>query len=506
MKFNVFKKKNQVVKNHEGAKAYGVSPELALYSAVVTTSLEPLTYETTNERLKRIKNLIRSCNPTFVARLAIYARTEMHLRSVPLVLVIELAKIHSGDSLVSDTLYKVIQRADELAEALAYYQFTNKRKDRKKLNRLSKQVQKGIAKAFTKFDEYQFAKYNRNSEVKLKDALFLSHPKANSEEMQSLFNKIVNDNLQTPYTWETELSKIGQQHFPNDFRKKQVFAQTWEALIDSNKLGYMALMRNLRNILEADVSSAHIEKIANYLSNENAVLKSKQFPFRYLAAYREIQQCNSSYTSYILEALEKAVQISANNIKGFDLNTKIVIASDVSGSMYTNISAKSSIQCYDIGLMLSMLLQNVSKNVITGIFGDRWMTYQFPKGNILQNVMALKRIEGKVGYSTNGHKVIEDLHRKRIAADKVMMFTDMQLWNSSYGTSTLEKAWKAYKKEVAPNASLYLFDLVGYGQAPIQINQNDVFLIAGWSDKVFQVLDAVENGEKALSVIKSIKI
>jgi len=58
-----------------------------------------------------------------------------------------------------------------------------------------------------------------------------------------------------------------------------------------------------------------------------------------------------------------------------------------------------------------------------------------------------------------------------------------------------------YRAEVAPDARLYLFDLKGYGQAPLQVMRNSVFLIAGWSDKVFEVLDALENGEKALDVI-----
>src|SRR5690606_31659009 len=122
----------------------------------------------------------------------------------------------SGDDLVSKTIYNIIQRADEITEVLAYYQMANKRQETKKLNKLSKQVQKGIAMSFSKFDEYQFAKYNRNTEVSLRDALFLSHPKAHSEEEQSLFSKIVNQTLSVPFTWEVELSKLGQQKFNSD--------------------------------------------------------------------------------------------------------------------------------------------------------------------------------------------------------------------------------------------------------------------------------------------------
>lgn len=181
MRFNIFNKAKKTVANYEGAKAYRMTPEYELYAAVVTTGLNNSFYETGNKRLERIKSLIKKCNPEFVAKLAIYARNTMYMRSVPLVLSVELAKETSGHSIVSKTVNGVVQRADEIAELLAYYQLANQRTGVKKLNRLSKQIQKGLMQSFNKFDEYQFAKYNTAAEIKLKDALFLVHPKAKDE-------------------------------------------------------------------------------------------------------------------------------------------------------------------------------------------------------------------------------------------------------------------------------------------------------------------------------------
>lgn len=144
----------------------------------------------------------------------------MNMRSVPMVLAVELAKVHRGDSTVNKMVSGIVLRADEIAELLAYYQLANQRKDTKKLNRLSKQLQAGLQGAFNRFDEYQFAKYNRDAEVKLRDALFLIHPKAKDESQQALFNKIVNNELETPYTWETELSALGQTKFASEKEKK----------------------------------------------------------------------------------------------------------------------------------------------------------------------------------------------------------------------------------------------------------------------------------------------
>ncbi|AZA79345.1 TROVE domain-containing protein [Chryseobacterium sp. G0186] len=503
MKFNFLKKENKIVLNYEGAKAYVMTPAEELYSAVVTTGLSNITYEKGNDRLQRIQSLIKKNDPEFVAKLAIYARKEMYLRSIPLVLATELAKEASGSDLVSKTVDGIVQRADEITELLAYYQLANERTEIKKLNKLSKQIQKGLVKSFNKFDEYQFAKYNRKTEVTLKDALFLVHPKAKDENQQVIFNKIANDMLETPYTWEVELSVLGQKKFANEAERKQAFKIKWEELIFSNKLGYMAILRNLRNILEAEVSPEAMNKVCHYLADERAVGNSKQLPFRFLAAYRELKTIDSPYLSSILEALESAVMLSAKNIKGFGLDTSVVIAADVSGSMQKSISPKSKVLLYDIGLLMSMILQSQCKNVVTGMFGDRWLRVPMPKNSILRNVDGFYKREGEVGYSTNGYLVIEDLITRKEVVNKVMLFTDIQMWDSSGNKNSFEDSWNRYKT-IAPDAQLYIFDLAGYGRQPIDVRRNDVYLIAGWSDKIFEVLNALEDKKSAMEMIKRV--
>ena len=180
MKYNSMLKEKKTEKNYEGARAYAMTPELELYTAVVTASLSDTFYEKQDERVDRIAQLIGKVSPEFIARLAVYARTEMHLRSIPLLLLVELAKIHNGDDLVARAVEKTVLRADEIMELLMCYQWRNPSGDaRKKLGKLSRQIQNGLQRAFNRFDEYQFAKYDRNGlEVKLRDALFLVHPKA----------------------------------------------------------------------------------------------------------------------------------------------------------------------------------------------------------------------------------------------------------------------------------------------------------------------------------------
>ena len=316
MKFNLMNRKSEISKNYEGEKAFVLTPQLELYTAVATAGLSDQFYATADEKVQRIVKLIGKNDAAFVAKLAIYVREQMHLRSIPILLTVELAKLHQGDGLIRKMTERVIQRADEIMELLAYYSISNQRNDVKQLNKLSKQLQKGLAEAFNKFDEYQFAKYNRDAKVKLRDALFLVHPKAKDEVQQNIFDKIAKNELAVPYTWEVELSVLGQQKFDSVELKKEAFKSKWEELIFSNKLGYMALMRNLRNILEAEVSNEALNKVCADLSNARAVAKSKQLPFRFLSAYRELKKLNHGRVSKVLEALEEAVVYSAANIAG----------------------------------------------------------------------------------------------------------------------------------------------------------------------------------------------
>ncbi len=685
-------RKDGLTSNHEGAVAWRMTPEWELYTTVVTTmGTEDKFYEKGDDRVRRIAELVRKVEPEFVAQLAIYSREEMHLRSVPMLLLVELASCHHGDSLVSRAVSRTVQRADEITELLMCYQW---RMGRKGLNQLSHQLRKGLAEAFNRFDEYQFAKYNRTGrKVTLRDALLLVHPKPKNKAQAEIFLKILNDTLSTPYTWETELSVIGKQGFSSLEERDKAQCDTWQQLIKSGRLGYMAVLRNLRNMTNLCIDDESKHMVCKRLANPVEVRKSKQMPFRFLSAYLqlvndqvfvkerveeslyfamgygshwsqdayntlwgkrwEIQRqmdslfrrdycierkvyrypifrrreyymgkyqacgnilaCNAringeevkrfpkrhtrrlvkrrldkqyrqfdslserdwlksqklekqlehiekrmaelepkcrqqeelynkklekmrkvesfleksyaaerrrrnarlatkgtnreKFIAPILKALEKAVKYTADNINGFGENTRVLLASDVSGSMFRSISERSSVKNYHIGLLLSMLMKQRCENVVAGIFGTDWKVCDFSSDDILRNTVDMVSREGEVGYSTNGYKVIDWLIDENRVMDKVMLFTDCELWNSDgyYGDAHLSKSWDRYKS-IAPEAKLYIFNLAGYGTSPIDMKRDDVFCVAGWSDKVFNILAALEQGEDAINVIRQIVV
>lgn len=152
MSYNEQLRCDYLTTNYEGAIAWRMTPEWELYSTVVTTmGVEDKFYERGEDRVCRIADLVRRVQPEFVAQLAIYAREAMHLRSVPLLLLVELARCHRGDSLVSRAVSRTVQRADEITELLMCYQWRTSRRD---LTGLSSQLRKGLAEAFNHFDEY----------------------------------------------------------------------------------------------------------------------------------------------------------------------------------------------------------------------------------------------------------------------------------------------------------------------------------------------------------------
>ena len=493
--------------NHEGAVAYKIGDELELYSLVCTFGLTNKFYETATDQMNRLRSLIGKVSPEFVAKLAIYAREKMYLRTVPVVMAVELAKVHQGDNTVSRMVKRIVQRVDEITELLGYYSISNKRKGTKKLGKVSNQLKKGIKDIFEsdKFNEYHYGKYNRKTDVRVRDALFLTHPKPQSKEQKVLFDKITTDTLAVPYTWETELSEAGQADSPATTKKA-----VWEKLIDSEKVGYMALLRNLRNIIQAEVSQAHFDKVCNRIGDAEQVARSKQLPFRFLSAYRMLvgmgerfwgdtikvpEGLNQMYVNQVVEALELAMVASAQNLPDFGNS---VFATDVSGSMMHSVSPRSVVELYDVGSVLCMMAYMRSNHSVSGMFGNSWEVFDFPKDNILRNANEIRKIEGRVGYSTNGYKVIEWANNQKMDFDNFYIFTDCQLYGGS-----ITKEWQKYKAR-NPNAKLYLFDLGGYGTTPLNIKSNDVYLISGWSDKIFQVLDNISKGGSAVDAVNQV--
>jgi len=331
---------------HEGAKAKQINPESALKRSLLSCFLwEREFYEDGESIATRLHTLADQCTVEVVAQLAIEARLAFKLRHAPLWLTLSLIK--RGGPLVADTIYQVVNRPDELSELVVMYW-----KDGKKP--LSAQMKKGLAKAFTKFSEYQFAKWDRPYAVKLRDVMFLVHPKAKDKEQQAVFDKLANKALSPPNTWESRMAAGEDKH--------DVFTD----LLKTEKLGYMALLRNLRNMVDAQVDRHLVEK---------AILKpsASVLPYRFIAAAKAAPSFERQLDEAMLKMLE-----SMNKLNGHT-----VLLVDVSVSMSWALSSKSDLRRIDAANGLAILLSGICEQLRVMTFSNQVVEVPARKGMAL---------------------------------------------------------------------------------------------------------------------------
>lgn len=490
----------EAVENYEGGLSFTVDPRTELYLRAASCLVgENKFYEDARfadqELIKAIHHVL-SIDPEFVLQLAVYLREQMHLRSVPLVLCAEYANVAPG-SVPGARKYisRCIARADELTEIIAYQFARNNVSPRNA--KLPMAIKAGVAGAFSKFSGYQLAKYDRAGMVTLKDALFMTHPVPANELQQNSWDALALGTLTSPETWEVMRStgKMTWHDVVNDIFHK-----------GGKIMNYMAQLRNLRNILGSDdVTDDDIRLMCSMISNEDAVHKSKQLPFRFLSAYRVVQGINHPMVNSVMDAIETAAVYSVDNVPKLDGTT--LIACDVSGSMtWQPISRNSSIYPYDIGVMLGSIAHRFSDASITGIFGTEWKQIPMAKmSGILANVGLMHQHDNDVGWATNGHKVIEYLLDNGIAVDRIMVFTDCQMWNTRLFDTSFASEFIKYQR-LHPNARLYSFDLTGYGNIMIPQDTPNVCVIGGWSDRIFDFVKVFEDtGGSAVDMIRGIR-
>lgn len=314
-------------RTHEGAPARNISPELQLRRSVLACLLwESQFYEDGVEIAGRIAELVPKVAAEKVAALAVEGRERMKLRHAPLLLVREMARHKTHRALVSETLARIMQRADELAEFVAIYW-----KDGRVP--LSGQVKKGLAASFPRFDEYQLAKYDRGGPIKLRDVLFLCHAKPRDQAQADVWKKLVSGSLTTPDTWEVALSSGADKR------------EAWERLLREQKLGALALVRNLRNMREAGVDESLV------LSALGSMSTTRVLPFRFLAAARYAPQWEEALAQAMLKCVAETEKLPG----------KTIVLVDVSGSMTAPLSRCSEMQRTDAAYGLAVLLREIAE-------------------------------------------------------------------------------------------------------------------------------------------------
>jgi hypothetical protein len=390
-----------------------------------------------------------------------------------------------------------------------------------------------LADAVGKFGERGLMKYDGDGFPSWKDVLCWLPRKAGwplgAEVAKYFISGRVVDPAKTPViaarkematktSFDAEARKLAKASFVNwevllsQFPKEK--AAVWAFLLDEGLVGYMAMLRNLRNILQVGVGGNLVSKVSAKLTDKAEVVRSKQLPFRYLAAYNAVRSMSGTFDAADMSELLAAVELAANeacsNVPALPGTTVVFV--DNSGSMTTNhISEKSEVSCAEAGNMLGGIVARVAERPYVVAFGTDVAPVRFAKTDTVIGIAGSIKGANTKGCSTNAHKCVEWLVKQKMAPDRVIILSDMQAWASRECNDDGKCVADEWPKYLASSAEakktwLHCVHLNGYGDSVLdeggRVNQ-----VAGFSEKVFTMVLTAEGlaGAAALPTVEQIR-
>ncbi len=466
VKKNVKRTPGPAPRTHEGAPADRINPEQALRRSLMTCLLwEDTFYEDGIAIGDRISELVPKIAPKRVQEMAIEARERMKLRHAPLWVTLAMLQSPEHKLLVADTIARIVQRADESAELLSLY-WRDKRKP------LANQIKRGLARAFPKFDAYQLGKYKgKDDNVAMRDVMFLVHPKPPADGITdgefneakkvdrtkykrgptqrhttaqgTAWSELAEGRLRQTGTWEDLLSEA---------KGPEARLAVWTGLINERKLGAMALLRNLRNMVKDKVPE---EMVKAAIANMKA---ERVLPFRFVTAARYAPKLEPELEAAMFRCLAGQERLSG----------KTVILVDVSRSMDVVISSKSELLRIDAAAALAMLIREIADSVIVYTFSDHLAILPARRGMALRDAIKTSQPHGGtwLGRAVDGVN-------KRETYDRIIVISDEQ----------------AMDRVSTPKRRGYMINVASYQKG---VGYRAWTHIDGWSEAIIDYVREVE--------------
>lgn len=527
--------------NEMGESAYKLSDKENLVATCLTTFLGDSYYEKESETIEKIKNCVENVDPLFVSKLSLYVRNQGKLRSSSHLLASLNANRISGTDYASRFFRKIVSRPDDMSEILSCYAALNGM-SLKDIKKIPNAMKKGFKKALENLDAYQIDKYKMNGrDIKLIDLVNLFHPKSNKKNAEAYKRLMNGESLSGLYDskiLEKEMSKAGQTATSVEEKSEAKKEAVSEVLDNVKGMPIFNLLRNLRNIIM--YAPDKVDDAVKQLTTHDKIVNSKLLPFRFATAYSEIEKMEyngnkvttdiafesdrSKYgisvdefgtvKSKVLNAIERALEISCENIPTLEGNTAILI--DDSGSMRGDgggtgrVSAFSSTTNAMIGHLFASMFAWKQKDVYIGLFGNKLIPIDIDRTKRMLDWNKWAYNEGsKCGGSTEAgiYEFMKKCIEEKKKVDNLIVFSDCQIGN---GAST---AWYGYAfnedsngfknlfkqfKQINPLCNFVVCNVRSYKGNTV-FNPNDRILnIAGWSERIFDVIESNCKGYKAL--------
>ncbi len=484
---------------HEGAPGYVRDARSELFLLAVThLAGEDAFYENGIQRDERFVALVRELAVTdgaWTARLLGWLRSGANLRSIAVLGAAEYVSARLAAGLHGDNravVSAVLQRADEPGEFVSYWLGAHSRS-------LPKPVKRGLADAAVRlYTQRSLLKYDSAARgVRFGDVLELTHPTPASEQQGALFRYAIDRRHNRAGELPASLRMLQSRarlHAVDVTQRRAALADpeilaragmTWEAMsgwlqgeLDAaawqaaiGTMGYMALLRNLRNFDTAGVPDEVAAQVAARLADPAEVATSRQLPLRFLAAYRAAPSLRWAH------ALEQALGHSLANVPSLSGRTLVLV--DRSGSMFSRMSARSQLTRADAAAMFGTALAVRAEKADLVQFGSTSETVEFRRG---ESVLRIVERFGDLG----GTQTAAALRRYFGGQDRVVILTDEQAWYDPAGT---------VHNAVPQSVPVYTWNLVGYraGHGPSGPNR---FTFGGLTDAGFGLFELVERGRR----------
>ena len=488
-------------RTYEGAPGHARDLKSELFLLAVSNMVgEDTFYETGADRDERYERLVRAATTAdagWTARFLRWLRSDVNLRSASLVGAAAFAaeRIERREpGLTRQVVASVLQRADEPGELLAHWTARYGRS-------IPKPVKRGIADAATRlYDERSLLKYDSDARAyRFADVLELTHPSPRAPWQGDLFRHAIDRRHDRAGTIAESLTvlraraeltalPVEERRAALDPERLRVAGMTWESVagwlqgpVDADDwsaliptMGYMALLRNLRNFDQAGVSDEVATAVASRLADPAQVAKSRQLPMRFLSAYRAAPSLRWG------QALETALGHSLASVPALPGRTLVLV--DRSGSMFGRMSARSELTGADAAALFGTALAVRAEKATLVEFGTRSRELSVPRGTSLLRM--IERFDHLGG--TNTAAAVRKHYRKH---DRVVIVTDEQGW-AGYGGADPTGS-------VPANVPVYTWNLVGYrhGHGPSGGANRHTF--GGLSDAAFRMVPLLEAARSA---------
>lgn len=520
-------------KTYEGAPAYSAPTDRkALFDLAVTNFVGQDTfYESAGARDTRYAELVGKvaiADPEWMVKFIRFLRGTANMRTASLVAAVEASMAREKAGLppqsepgqlgyAAQFVMMACQRADEPGELLGYLWLTYGIKPAKTPNG----IKRGLARvAEILYNEYSALKYDTDkATVRFGDVIALTHPSPVTTKQSELFRYLAATRqhvpgLEIPEALHMFRTRADLYALPEDKRRDVVLAEpdrlneagmTWEALAGWGQgpmdaamweaiipqMGYMALLRNLRNFDQAGISRSAVTKVKAKLRDPEEVAKSRQLPYRFLNAYKAVE------SDRWREPLGEALDASLKSIPELPGRTLVLV--DVSGSMgslmgrrYPNARPNpKALTMAEAGALFGVALAAKNGNADLVGFASDTFVHEVPKGaSVLRQVQAFTRKIGSIGYGTEMTAAIRKHYRDH---DRVVIISDMQAFASPWTGPVMD--------QVPADVPIYAFDLLGYDASPIDTERGNRYQFAGLTDLTFKVLALLEQGVEQVDLL-----